>query len=208
MADQHDGPRSLHEQVLELLRGGKAPGGVAGSLGVTNAAVAEVLRRARRRLAERDGKTRKSRAGHHGFEWLSDRQADVAIHIALGESNAQIALALELQPSYIKGVVSDVLQRTGTSTRGEAALGFILWLAHASADPPEYPRRSAGAEERDWSGDRQGRRLPLPLHAADITTEAGSEDLNRPPERFGGCSRRPCAGGHRPDCPCCIGYRG
>lgn len=58
--------------------------------------------------------------GAQPFPGLTPREREVLGHVARGESNAQIAQALELSPKTVRNVVSAVLAKLRVADRGQA----------------------------------------------------------------------------------------
>jgi DNA-binding CsgD family transcriptional regulator len=68
---------------------------------------------------------------------LTAREVEVARHIARGETNAQIAIALGVSPRTVTAHVEHILAKLGAGRRAEVA-AWVVSVAGAEApgDPP------------------------------------------------------------------------
>lgn len=84
--------------------------------------------------ALQDGRTRKAAPE---IEDLTDREAEILRHLAVGQSNKEIARALDLQEKTIKHYMTNFLQKLQVRNRVEAALKARDLGLQGPASPPQ-----------------------------------------------------------------------
>jgi DNA-binding NarL/FixJ family response regulator len=89
-----------------------------------------------RALEERVAKRLESLSGAATTDNLTAREAEVLRLIAIGRSNADIALALSISLNTVATHVRNILAKTGCANRTEAAAHAMRWgLAPRSQHP-------------------------------------------------------------------------
>ena len=98
---------------------------------------------------------RAARAGDLKSNPLSSRETDIAVRVALGQNNCEVAESLHLSPKTVKNHVSNCLAKLGLANRTQLAVYAV------SAGLCESPWTAEGQSENGvWSGDGSPHRPP------------------------------------------------